>query len=298
MHQQRIAMQDNQTQPTSPDKPHGGWTRIDNAVLPVLAKIHGMAIAVYVALKSYADRDGVCFPAQEDIGRLAGVSVHTVVRIISAIAQAGLIVISKRSTGGGRLSNLYRFVDYQNAPQAHCGGTKVPDRHLQSAPQASAKCLTGRTTRTTEPDPLNKIHSKRESAAIDLHLLEVIDQWNLIAPTIGAPLVQRDPPSKAVLACWKRLKKDPELREAFQDTPAIMAAVRKAKCAHGQPWFDLTFLFTKDQHRQQLRVHRLLNGVYDRPYNNNNGNHQQHGVGPGQVSDGTRPPGFGNGLTD
>jgi GntR family transcriptional regulator len=118
MHQQRIAMQDNQSQSASPEKPKGAWTRIDNAVLPVLAKIGAAAGSVYLALKSYADRDGACYPSVESVARLAGVNERTCMRYLAAFVERGLIQRRRRNRGSGRTSNLYRFAESPHATVA------------------------------------------------------------------------------------------------------------------------------------------------------------------------------------
>src|SRR5574343_434631 len=107
-----------------------------------------------------------------------------------------------------------------------------------------------------EVEPKKKNQSKRGGAFFDSRLLELIDGWNLIAKELHLPTVKRDPLGKSTVDCWKRLEKDHELREAFEDIPAVRAAVRQAEGAHGKGWFDFGFLFTADKESKQFRVRR------------------------------------------
>jgi hypothetical protein len=172
MHQQRIAMQDNQSQSASPEKPKGAWTRIDNAVLPVLAKIHGMAIGVYIALKSHANKDGICWPELESIARLSGASVPTVQRILKAMIDNKLLIKRNRNRAAGRMSNLYQFTNSPMVPQtsgviaqwSHRPSPMVPQTNGPMVPQTNE-------LDPYEQDPLNNIQSKstREGGKKRLH---------------------------------------------------------------------------------------------------------------------------------
>lgn len=137
------------------------FVRVDHAVLPILASIAPHAAAVYISLKSFADVDGTCYPKQTDIAKRAGVSIPTVDRTIPALATAGLITVSKRSTAGGRLSNLYRFLDTQNIQQTFWVDSKTSDRCVQNISQMSAKHLTDSASITTEVEPpkKNQLHA-------------------------------------------------------------------------------------------------------------------------------------------
>lgn len=137
-------------------------------------------------------------------------------------------------------------------------GSSTDENVSESVGMASAKEQGKRQPFLPNPNP----EPKRESAQVDPRLLELIDQWNDAALAIHAPTVHRDPPPTNLRTIWKRLDKDRELREAFEDIPAIVAAVRRAAFCHGRGWFTLPFLFTKDRETKVLRVRKLLNGEY------------------------------------
>ncbi len=237
-----------------------GWTRVDNAVLPVLASIKGgQTIAVYVALKSFADQDGICWPSLESISSRSGVCIRKVQDILDVMVSIDPPILERerRNTGAGRASNRYRFLDTPTAP--HAIGIEAQRHHMPgpTAPHAGPNGTTCQGTRSKEQEPENK------NQDIFPNLLsEVIEGWNALGPDIGPPIRNPNKPPKAILEVYKRLERDDELREAFSDVPAIMAAIRKATYCHGEGWFTLPWIFTRDQHTKELRVQRILNGVY------------------------------------
>jgi len=278
------------TDPPPEKQSQAGWTRVDNAILPVLAKIGQGAIGVYVALKSYADADGVCWPSVSMIAQRCGASKSTAERFLRQIIAQGLVQRERRNLGTGRISNLYRFptVILTDGVEAQPSESTTPTVKSDMTPTVN---MTEEQEPVSEQEPKNK---NQLYSHCNAQLVGLISAWNEIAPTIGAPAVHSDPPSKAVLASWKRLSKDRELREAFADVPAIMSAVRKAKFCHRQGWFTLPWLFTTDPKTRELRVHKLLNGAYDV-----NGSIKQRssGYGPGQVFDPNSEPQGGR-VTD
>jgi hypothetical protein len=101
-------------------------------------------------------------------------------------------------------------------------------------------------------------------AAVPADLLELIGGWNTLGPGIvkkgnGASLS----PSKAVLTGWRRVQKEPELRESLKDIPAILAAILKARFCHQQGWFTLPWIFAKNKSRE-WNLERLLAGAHER----------------------------------
>lgn len=286
-------------QETAPDR--GGWTRIDNAVVPVLAEIGDCAAIVYLALKMHADSDGVCWPSREAIAYVAGVSQATVKRKIAKFVTRGLLTRESRNGPLGHLSNRYRFTTpsiprdtLASSPSAQVGHwAKSPrvmgDPRANVSPRVMGDPPTGHgcTTPRVMGDPRhienkNKTHRTRlknktrtplppkgARAGVDPLLVELIDQWNALPRSI-APAVRKDPPPKALLAVWQRTKTDPELLDALQDVPSLIAAIRKAHFCHGKGFFTLPWVFTTDPHTKELRVHKLLNGAYE-----SNGQFQQ-----------------------
>lgn len=92
-------------------------------------------------------------------------------------------------------------------------------------------------------------------------LLALIDGWNALGTDLVGSTTRRDPPAKAVLRGWARLKREPELAVAFQDTAKILDAIRAARFCHGQPWFRLPWLFGSGR-SGEFNVVKLLEGAY------------------------------------
>ncbi|TVP84047.1 MAG: helix-turn-helix domain-containing protein [Thioalkalivibrio sp.] len=65
---------------------------------------------VLLALAEHADDKGVCWPSQERIARMCGLSVRHLRRVCSELATRGLIGIEHRpGAGNGRQTDLYRL---------------------------------------------------------------------------------------------------------------------------------------------------------------------------------------------
>lgn len=64
---------------------------------------------VLVALADFADEAGSCYPGQERISRMTGLSASTVRRSIRDLEEDGLLESKPRFEGGHRTSNRYRL---------------------------------------------------------------------------------------------------------------------------------------------------------------------------------------------
>ncbi len=269
------------------------FVRVDHAILPILLDIQQYselarkprqettghtALAVYVALRSFANEHGHCWPKQDAVAELARVSLRVAQRAIGALAEVGLITMTKRNDEEGhRISNLYQFHDGLSVARYALG--EVPMRSMRR-PKASCAAPQSVAGDVAEVDPLSRSIKKNQYLFPNL-LSEVIAEWNVLGPSVGPPIRNPLRPPKALLEVYKRIERDGELREAFSDLPAIMAAIRKAKYCHRQPWFTLPWIFTRDKETKELRVHRILNGVYD---NGSNGKRVSDERFTGQVN--------------
>jgi predicted ArsR family transcriptional regulator len=65
---------------------------------------------VLLALAEHADAQGVCWPGQDRIARMCGLSVRHLRRVCADLEARGLIGIEHRpGTGAGRQTDLYRL---------------------------------------------------------------------------------------------------------------------------------------------------------------------------------------------
>ena len=142
----------------------------------------------------------------------------------------------------------------------------------------------------TPPAPAPAPTQKKKPAGagdIPVGLLELIDGWN----GLGGSIVQKgngahhDPPAKAVLSGWHRASKNPEQRQALENIPALLTAIRGAKFCHGQGWFTLPWLFGSNKNHE-FNVCRLMAGAYDGA---NGSGKPDYRTGPGQVFDPAAP---------
>ena len=135
----------------------------------------------------------------------------------------------------------------------------------------------------------SRTQKKKPAGAGDIPvgLLELIDGWN----ALGTPIVRkgngarRDPPAKAILSGWHRASKNPEQRQALENIPALLTAIRGAKFCHGQGWFTLPWLFGSNKNHE-FNVCRLMAGAYDGA---NGSGKPDYRTGPGQVFDPAAP---------
>ena len=78
------------------------------------AKHKGDAMMVLLALASYANNEGVCFPAQDTLAKRARVSRRGLQYILRRLVEAGDVEIVQAggSGDGGRASTVYRLTPY------------------------------------------------------------------------------------------------------------------------------------------------------------------------------------------
>lgn len=240
------------------------FTAVPNDVLPMLAKLHGCAISVYVALRSYADRQGECFPKLDDIASRSGCSTATVKRVMKKIKNAGLVTDKQRNSHSGRTSNLYVFLDPPRLSVTPGENGQGSQRSLPGFPESLPTAHTDHAvTRTTQQEPHNKNQSARK-CVVDDRLLELAKAWNELGAAI-APAVKLDPLPKAVREGWKKVHADPEVRAVFDNIPALMKAIRAATFCHGKGYFTLAWIFTRDRQTKELRAAKILAGAYADP---------------------------------
>jgi biotin operon repressor len=121
----------------------GGWYWISRAILHTYGRrLKPSGIAVYNALASFANFETqTCFPTQEAIARLVGISRRTVGRKVKLLEQLGLIRVERK-----RGSCIYHLLEPGDAPKR----TQPCDRNDPS----------DRTPRNTNKNHLTRINNK------------------------------------------------------------------------------------------------------------------------------------------
>ncbi len=87
---------------------------------------HGQAIgpngiAVYWALKAFAQGKGRCHPSRETIARLIGTSVATVKRTLPLLVKAGLVRIEPRYANNRQTVSVYHLLPVEKDERADDG---------------------------------------------------------------------------------------------------------------------------------------------------------------------------------
>lgn len=109
------------------------------------------------------------------------------------------------------------------------------------------------------PDTPKRVSAK---AADSPALLEWITWWNgLHTKGLVDSGVKADPPSKAIVAAWKRVQRDSELQEFLKDRDAIEDAIRKSEFLRAS-WFDLPRLLAGKNKRGDYVVQQVVEGKY------------------------------------
>jgi hypothetical protein len=109
-------------------------------------RIDGQMIATYLALSSYADREGLAYPGLPAIAkraRLGTTAAREAIRRLEALGVVG--VTPRRAEDGSQSSNLYRISVHTPPPP----GVGTPLRQAWGAPPSGVD----------EQDPLNNNHS-------------------------------------------------------------------------------------------------------------------------------------------
>ncbi len=284
-------MTDNSNQRDEIKPPASGWLWLDNRVTERIAEIGTTALAVYVVLARFADRDRCCYPAIDTVARMIGASSRrTVHAALKRLVSAGLIRSERAVDHLGRSRpSIYRLLtlppDGEGAASCTPGCSQL---HGEGAIQRALGVQPVAPEQDREQDLLKKTKRAPADAGAPAGLLELVDGWN----DLGSKIVRdgngarRDPPAKATLTGWARAQRDPELHDALADVPALLAAIRKAKFCHGQGWFTLAWIFGRNRNGE-LNAAKLLNGAHDDGQRTNG----QAGaaIGPGQRHDPDAP---------
>ncbi|MBP87249.1 MAG: hypothetical protein CMJ64_11095 [Planctomycetaceae bacterium] len=92
-----------------------GNLRVDDDVLKRARECGSTAFMVYAVLVYHAGSSDRCWPGEDRIAELAGVSVRTVQLSLAKLKKAGFVNVDARRRNGRRTSNLYALPQKQVA---------------------------------------------------------------------------------------------------------------------------------------------------------------------------------------
>ncbi len=136
-------------------KERGGFTQIDNDFIDNAGELSHGAFRLYLILRRIAWQDGFCYPGQERLAAMMGVSsLRTVYKYAEELRDAGLIFIVRRPLDHGKnRTNVYTFTDYS---QPLSQGTDEQELADPDSPPADSAFTTGRfcldRQELTDPD--------------------------------------------------------------------------------------------------------------------------------------------------
>ena len=142
----------------------GPWAFVPTWVLGLLA---GAELAVYVSLRSFADRRGEARPHVRTIAERAGVSERTAARAITAMRSKGLLTTTRIHGAGGSIVGCnYNLRDLP--PGDLCGttpgATQAPPPLTQVSPPSRRGCQDKGTHQRNTPEKKKTSSSSARAA--------------------------------------------------------------------------------------------------------------------------------------
>ncbi len=123
-----------------------------------------------LALNSFVDGNGECFPGQKTLADMCGMSDRTVRGLCKKLETKGVLVRSHRyAKDGNRTSDLYR-IDFQALPEKSAGSAKTPAQQLpeKSAGSSLPENSAGRLPENSAPLPEESAGRLPENSSRDL----------------------------------------------------------------------------------------------------------------------------------
>jgi hypothetical protein len=148
--------------------------------------------------------------------------------------------------------------------------TRQPTRQPDDSHPTGTRQLSDTNKKVKKSKKVEKDSARPAEGLFPDPLLELIEAWNALGPSVISHTARLDPPSKAVAGGWRRAQGSPAHRNAFADLPAITRAIQNADFCHGKPWFRLEWLFATNK-AGEFNIVKLLEGGYANRIGNHRG---------------------------
>jgi hypothetical protein len=156
---------------------------VPSAVVAVLADLSPSAVRLAVALSSYANRDGRCWPSRNALMQRAGIgSKNTFARAMQELIDQCGLTIKRRPT-----TSIYQWEDVPESGTPS-GGQDVPETGTGEVPETGTREVPESGTRN-----MTKEHTQRTKRHDDdMRLaLDVLESWNQTAERHGLAKAQK-----------------------------------------------------------------------------------------------------------
>lgn len=232
---------------------------LDRRLSPILSNpaLSPAAKLVAVALSSFADREGLCWPSTRALAEMTALSERQVFRALAALEAAGAVERIARHNGDGRRrSNLYRFATLTDCQKIDVPGkTQGAQKELTNCQGGEGDNLSGRPCQIVREDPDRMSEGTLTNCQRELKDFELV-QKEPVSGVKAAPRKPRDrgPGTASLMALFGA--RCPGLPKPGKVTRKREAAVRRA--IRGSPeretldWWRALF--------DRIAASRFLNG--------------------------------------
>lgn len=118
-------------------------------------------LKIYIALCSFADAQGECWPSYKTIADRAKCKARTCIRHIQALQKLGFISVKRRPiTNGDNESNVYRIIELPSVT-ADSRGSVTPDSRVVSGPTQPPSVTADTLTNSDKTNTQNESDSER-----------------------------------------------------------------------------------------------------------------------------------------
>lgn len=201
----------------------GGFTVVPNSVLRD-STFTVPARFLYTLLRSYAWQSDSCFPGQEGLAEVMGLTDRQVRTHLEALRQAGLVTTARRPGGG----LLYTIHDPDRKPTSGATGSPLPEKK-DSLKKTQKPLASGSRSQAKEQEQPGKPTTQRSRDLLFEALAEVCGiDWKNMTDMARGPLVKALKELRAVGATPQDVRaRAGEYRSKYQGAALTPTALAK-----------------------------------------------------------------------